>query len=122
MKVESSHHFKKHEVECKCCGVSSMDHIHMKRMDDFRKAVGKSVFLSSGYRCEKHNADVGGKPNSAHTKGLACDVIVPNTEDMYFFIKAAYRVGFPRIGASTDQKFMHLDSDTTLPTPRFWTY
>jgi len=38
---------------------------------------GRSIHVTSGFRCPKLNALVGGAPNSAHMKGLAADIICP---------------------------------------------
>jgi hypothetical protein len=36
------------------------------------------VLITSGYRCEALNAEVGGVPDSAHRYGLACDFHAPD--------------------------------------------
>lgn len=38
-----------------------------------RKALGKPIIITSGYRCPALNAKVGGVATSAHTQGLAVD-------------------------------------------------
>ncbi|OCG36962.1 D-Ala-D-Ala carboxypeptidase family metallohydrolase [Gilliamella sp. Gris1-4] len=38
-----------------------------------RKALGKPIIITSGYRCPALNARVGGVATSAHTQGLAVD-------------------------------------------------
>jgi zinc D-Ala-D-Ala carboxypeptidase len=38
-----------------------------------RKALGKPIIITSGYRCPVLNAKVGGVATSAHTQGLAVD-------------------------------------------------
>ena len=38
--------------------------------------IGKKFIITSGYRCSELNKRVGGVPNSDHTKGLACDIVV----------------------------------------------
>ena len=44
------------------------------RMEDIRIRYGKPIIINSGYRCEKLNKIVGGKPNSQHLKGEAADL------------------------------------------------
>ncbi len=39
-----------------------------------RDELGVPVKVNSGYRCEKHNARVGGVKGSFHTKGTAADL------------------------------------------------
>ncbi len=41
-----------------------------------RKAVGKPMKISSGYRCPELNAAIGGSKTSAHCLGLAADFTV----------------------------------------------
>lgn len=44
-------------------------------LDPIREKFGKSITVTSGYRCEKLNKLVGGKPNSQHLKGQAADLV-----------------------------------------------
>ena len=43
------------------------------KLELVRKALGKPIVITSGYRCPLLNARVGGVSTSAHTKGLAVD-------------------------------------------------
>ena len=43
------------------------------KLELVRKALGKPIIITSGYRCPALNTQVGGSPTSAHTKGLAVD-------------------------------------------------
>lgn len=40
-----------------------------------RKAYGRPVRVNSGFRCQKHNKDVGGRENSFHQIGFAIDIM-----------------------------------------------
>lgn len=53
-----------------------------------RDAYGKPITVTSGYRCAELNSAVGGAATSAHTKGLACD-LVPTDGDTAGFINFA---------------------------------
>ena len=46
-------------------------------MEDVRGILGKPIIITSGYRCSRLNKLVGGRPNSKHVDGLACDFICP---------------------------------------------
>lgn len=46
-------------------------------MQPIRDLMQKPVVISSGYRSEALNRAVGGAKNSQHTRGEACDFIVP---------------------------------------------
>ena len=43
-------------------------------LDPARERFGKPIKVNSGYRCPRHNAAVGGVPNSQHMRGEAADV------------------------------------------------
>lgn len=49
-------------------------------LDPARERLGKSITVNSGYRCPKHNAEVGGVANSQHMKGEAADVCCADNE------------------------------------------
>ena len=44
-------------------------------LDGIREKLGKSILVSSGYRCPVLNKAVGGVANSQHLKGLAADLV-----------------------------------------------
>ena len=72
--------FKESEFACRCCGQlppSARENIRAlvdNVLDPARRKLGKPVFVNSGYRCEKHNTEVGGVANSQHMKGEAADL------------------------------------------------
>lgn len=43
-------------------------------LDPLRKAYGRAINVSSGYRCKEVNQAVGGVGNSQHTTGCAADI------------------------------------------------
>ena len=49
-------------------------------LQPLRDAVGRPVYINSGYRSRRLNARVGGVPNSYHLRGLAADIHVDNEE------------------------------------------
>jgi hypothetical protein len=55
--------------ECK-----SLTALIEKVLDPLREAYGKPIIVSSGYRCPKLNAAVGGAASSQHVKGEAADI------------------------------------------------
>jgi len=46
----------------------------LNRLDALRRSVGHPLAVISGYRDPAHNTEIGGKPNSQHLYGTACDV------------------------------------------------
>ncbi len=49
-------------------------------LQPLRDAIGRPVYINSGYRSKQLNARVGGVPNSYHLRGLAADIHVDNDE------------------------------------------
>lgn len=70
-----SPHFKRAEFACRCgCGADDISPYLVACLEDVRKALDLPLIITSGVRCEKHNAAVGGVPNSRHLYGEAADV------------------------------------------------
>lgn len=46
-----------------------------KTLEQVRSLVGQPILVSSGYRCEALNRWIGGSDSSAHTQGLAADIM-----------------------------------------------
>lgn len=74
-------YFKRSEFACKCGKYCNgypveMDASVVKAADKVRAHFNSPVTVSSGIRCSKHNAAVGGVTNSRHTKGKAVDFCV----------------------------------------------
>lgn len=112
--------FSTGEFACKCgCGKCAIDLKLVHALQSIRNAVGFPLTVSSGYRCEEHNKASGGEPNSAHTRGLAADIVIPASQMRYKFLKEAL-VAFKRIGIS--EEFVHVDVDKNLPQEVLWTY
>lgn len=67
-------HFTRAEVECRCgCGmVPTPEFMHW--LEKVRCAYGSPMRITSGARCAKHNALIGGAAHSAHVMGCAVDV------------------------------------------------
>ena len=72
--AKDTEHFKVSEFACKHCGKNLIDQRVINMAEEIRQKLGVPVRVNSGYRCEVHNARVGGVKGSKHTKGLACDL------------------------------------------------
>lgn len=113
--------FEDKETACPCCGQNAMDPMLMRSLDHMREILNRPIILNSAFRCEKHNAEVGGKSDSAHLLGMAVDIKIDNNEERHMILKTAYRLGFSRVGVA--KTFVHLDNaDQFLPSPRCWLY
>lgn len=76
-KGEASSHFSPSEFTCHCCGRGSVDDKLIELLEKLRAKAGAPVHVNCGYRCPKHNAEVGGVPNSQHVEGTAADITIP---------------------------------------------
>lgn len=56
-------------------------------LEPARAKLGRPIIITSGYRCTKLNAFVGGVPKSYHTKGMAADIRIENIRDAYNLAK-----------------------------------
>lgn len=117
--------FDEDEFRCKCgCGRADMDHDFMMKLQTWRNLLGFGAHVNSGFRCEEHNAAVGGGP--AHVLGVAADIRIAGTR-AHFGLKLATTVGFPGIGVSQKgsygSRFLHLDTwDDPDLRPWLWSY
>jgi len=57
--------------------VRELAHMCLTGLDPIRRVLGFPMNVTSGYRCARLNAAVGGSPTSDHMKGLACDFVSP---------------------------------------------
>jgi len=64
-------------------------------LEVIRKALGKSIHVSSGYRSPEVNKGIGGAVTSQHTVGQAADINVSGmtAEELYVFIKQLVNSG-----------------------------
>lgn len=79
---DSIKYFKREEFRCKCGGrycngyPVEPDEKLIRLAEKVREHFNAPVTVSSGIRCEKHNASVGGVANSKHRLGKAMDFSV----------------------------------------------
>lgn len=117
--------FKPQEFTCKCgCGLGyrDMQPSVIRKLLDARALAGVPFKINSAIRCEAHNARVGGKPNSAHLRGYAVDVAAPTSAIAFKILESLFEVGVTRIGYSSKGKFIHFDTDPSLPQEVFFDY
>jgi uncharacterized protein YcbK (DUF882 family) len=115
-----SKNFSRKEFECKCgCGEAFVDINLIQALQFVRDQYGKGIKITSGYRCAKHNAAEGGKPDSAHLTGKAVDISANNSRDRYTLIRLLTNK-FSRIGIA--KTFIHVDVDDTKPQNVCWLY
>jgi zinc D-Ala-D-Ala carboxypeptidase len=127
--MENSAHFSKYELACKCCGKAEMETVFMERLENLRIQFGKSMRLSSAYRCSSHNIEVSKTGTSGpHTTGQAVDVLIGG-KDAHCLINLAIPLGFTGIGIKQngpyEKRFIHFDDlqeASGRPRPWIWSY
>ena len=76
-----SKNFSRSEFACRgenCCGGSAPVHPALAAgLQELRDKVNRPLTISSGFRCKRHNAAIGGAKNSQHMYAMAADVLVP---------------------------------------------
>lgn len=113
-------HFREEEMECPCCGKVEMSDHFMQMLEEARQICGFPFVVTSGFRCPKHNVQVGGSQFSSHLRGMAADLVCKDNHRRWAMIYALMKVGFQRFGIGKD--FIHVDSDVELPSPRIWVW
>jgi len=113
-------HFDVSEFDCPCCGKNGMKRGTMDRFDLARDLAGVPFHINSGYRCAKHNKEVGGNLDSPHLRGYAADIAVSGSRNRWKIRKALIDAGFKRIGTCKD--FLHADDDPNKDQCVEWMY
>lgn len=107
-------YFKKAEFACKCGGrycngyPTEMNQTVVKAADKVRAHFGSPMTISSGLRCNQHNANVGGVSNSRHKLGKAVDFCVKGKTSAQVL---AYVQTLPEIRYSyaINDHYVHMD-------------
>jgi uncharacterized protein YcbK (DUF882 family) len=110
-KIQLSKNFNSLEFECKCKNADCVNQkISKELIEDLQKVrddYGKSMTVTSGYRCFKHNRAIGSTDTSQHPQGNAADITASDLNALY----AACEKHFKAIGdARHNKKFIHVDS------------
>lgn len=117
--MKLSRHFDSSEFDCKCgCGKRPQTMPPQELLDcleKIREAFDAPIIINSGYRCQEHNARVGGAKSSRHLKGDAVDFTIKGikTVDAYNYVLKAF--GEKPYGIAIKRRenpyggFVHLD-------------
>ncbi len=74
-------YFTRQELECRCgCGQDTVDWELAEILDSIRDYFHEPVTVTSGNRCRRYNAQVGGAMNSQHLYSKAADIKVQGVE------------------------------------------
>jgi len=100
--------------KCSHCHVNGVKQEIIDVLQEFKDYTQMNIFVTSGFRCKLHNKNVGGVPNSYHTKGLAADIRVIDQNGDWLsgaeIAALAEESGlFENGGVGTYKTFVHLD-------------
>lgn len=112
--------FEEWEFKCRHCGAVKMQPVFLERLQALRTIYGKSIQISSGYRCPDHPVEKAKDVPGMHTTGMAADLAVSGS-DAHRVLKIAMELGFTGIGVQQkgSGRFIHLD---LRGTPTVWSY
>jgi len=103
-------------VRCPVCGRDSIDIETVTHIDYERHHWGLPVSITSGFRCEKHNRDVGGADDSQHLFARAIDskIVGISLRQRYDYYNSRWpdRYG---IGVYPAWNMLHFDTRTNGP-------
>lgn len=115
-------YFHAGEFVCRCSDhgcvgkTTPMDTHFLELLEKLRASLGVAIQINSGYRCPKHNAEVGGSPKSQHLLGKAADI---TCEPRYVDdLKEKANKVFENGGMGTAIHWCHVD----VGPKRRWTY
>lgn len=110
---DSIRYFARSEFRCKCgryCdGFPAEPHpLLLEQAEKVREHFGVPVYVSSGVRCERHNANVGGAEGSRHKKGKAMDFRVEgqSAKAVLSFVQTLPHI---RYAYAIDGSYVHMD-------------
>jgi hypothetical protein len=111
---DSVRYFKPEEFMCKCggkyCGgfPAQVEPALLALADTVRAHFDAPAIVSSGLRCQTHNAHVGGVQASRHLSGKAMDFCVrgKSAQEVLAFVQQQPQV---RYAYAIDANFLHMD-------------
>lgn len=118
-------YFTEQEFKCKHTGKCEMHPDFMDFIFDVRKAYGKPLVITSGYRDTTHPIEAKKTKRGEHTYGLAADFAVQG-RDALELVALAYLNGCRRIGVQQKGagRFIHLGWGDKLAgfSQAMWSY
>ena len=115
--VKLSNNFNSTEFDCHgrgCCSKTLINEELVEYLQKIRDYFGKPIRVTSGYRCQIHNRNIGSGTGSQHTKGNAADIVVSGVSPREV-AKYAESIGILGIGlyeTAADGHFVHIDTRT----------
>ena len=97
---------------------AALKRLAVEVLQPIRDAWGKPIVVSSGYRCTRLNAMIGGVKNSQHILGQAADIKASNPSEngkLHALIKRMVKAGQIKVGqliweygTKTNPKWVHV--------------
>ncbi len=115
-KIKVSQDFFLYEFQCSCCDCVKLHPKLLILLQKIRCYFQKPIIINSGYRCPKHNKEVGGSKTSYHLKGQAVDWYVKGIKPEKLLEIAEY-CGATGLGLYMGHHFCHID----IGKKRSWT-
>jgi hypothetical protein len=107
-------HFDRKEFKCKCGNIhcngypAEPQEKLVRVADRVREHFGATATVSSGLRCTKHNANVGGVSNSRHLTGKAMDFCIRGKTSAQVLEYVQKQTDI-RYAYAIDSQFVHMD-------------
>ncbi len=106
-----------------------MDEEFLERLEQLRVVFGRSMPVTSAFRCPNHNAQVSKTGfTGPHTTGKSIDIAVSG-QDAFDLLALAFLHNFTGLGISQrgphSKRFIHLDNigdGPGRPRPTIWSY
>lgn len=102
--IKISKNFLLKDFECPCCQRVMLHPTLLEKIEQLTSIY--KIKITSGYRCEKHNNEVGGVKNSKHLKGMACDITCDNLQEIY---EKAQKLNFSYLKIDKLKNYIHLE-------------
>lgn len=118
-------YFAPREFGCRCgCGLGGLPASRELRayLDALRLVHGRPILVTSGWRCARHNGEVGGRKASDHLRGAAADITSAKADDFAALARvhaALWRLVPPVRRAwsqiSDDRRYIHISLEGDEP-------
>ena len=71
-------YFKTEDFDCSETGENEIKPDLIRRLDELRSAVGRPLYVTSGYRSPRHSIEAKKAKPGTHAQGIAADIAVGN--------------------------------------------
>jgi len=125
--IQLTKNFNSSEFACKCCGRVSIDTRLVLKLQELRDEIDTPIYITSGFRCKKHNREVGGARCSLHRYATASDIkfdwsVFPSAKSLVECLTSKFDgVGLYPKARTRKLSFVHVDllPDKNFSLPHF---